>query len=110
MIVSHTSAYTIALFNSYLLKQDGLKFVPVAGAGLPTAPLFRSLTTDDGGRLYLAHDGGVVESGDDGESWTPFSDGLPAMPHCADIYSGHDSDGSCLYLATWGRSVFRFAL
>jgi hypothetical protein len=60
------------------------------------------------GRLFAATVADVFSSPDGGKTWIDASLGLPACPHCTDLRIGNDADGgSTLYLATYGRSVWR---
>lgn len=78
------------------------------GSGLPNAKVF-GLAADALEYLYAATDDRVYASDDGGDVWRPMSDGLPRRPHCGDVRAvgrpGLDVYG--LYLATWGRSVWR---
>jgi len=59
-------------------------------------------------RAFAATDDRVYVSDDDGTTWTVASQGLPERPHCTDLRVGKSpSGGRDLYLATYGRSVWR---
>lgn len=62
-------------------------------------------------RLFAANDSDVFVSSDGGVSWRDASGGLPVRPHCTDLRIGATQEGGReLYLATYGRSVWRAAI
>jgi hypothetical protein len=119
MILDVSDNLTLAAFNNDVLQRVRNDFTPIKGAGLPNNKgaglpnndAFRSITCDENGRvLFLALESGVFRSTDNGENWTLFSDGLPTMPHSADVFVGSNSGTQYLYLATWGRSIYTHQL
>lgn len=61
--------------------------------------------------VVVATDRDVFFSDDLGKCWSDASAGLPRTPHCADVRFVTMPDGrSWLYLATYGRSVWRSSL
>lgn len=92
-----------ALMGSGILFFNGLFWSTTAGSGWTTFAYDRS--TD---QLFGANDADVFVSNDHGRSWIDASLGLPARPHCTDLRIAADGNGgSDLYLATYGRSVWR---
>jgi hypothetical protein len=60
---------------------------------------------------YVASDLNLWTSGDEGETWFEFTQGLPRAPHCKEIRVVKDVSGvRFLYLATFGWSIFRTPL
>jgi hypothetical protein len=67
--------------------------------------------TTDLPSLFIATDTSVFGSTDNGDTWANESDGLPALPYCRDLRFVIEADGSkYLYLATYGRSLWRRTL
>lgn len=65
----------------------------------------------ESGRLFAANDSDVFVSSDGGVTWSDASSGLPVRPHCTDLRIGATQEGGReLYLATYGRSVWRAAI
>lgn len=61
--------------------------------------------------LFLSTDTRVYASTNEGQTWVDMSNGLPETPHCRDLRFVTETSGAhFLYLATYGRSVFRFLL
>jgi hypothetical protein len=106
MILDLADDLTIAAYNAKLFRRKSLQFSEVPGTGLP-ATQFRSIASDPTGRiLFAAFDDGVYVSTDEGDHWNPFSDGLPTMPHAAELSVAVGANAEYLYLATWGRSMY----
>ena len=61
--------------------------------------------------LYVGTFFGIWVSEDNGESWLPFTKGLPHVPLCQELRWVQEASGvNFLYVATQGWSVFRRAL
>ena len=54
--------------------------------------------------VFAATDNGVFWTADNGQNWSPFSEGLP---HCGVIDLALDEDGPHLVAATWGAGAYR---
>lgn len=99
--------------NCYILRLDGLRWVLPLSSGLPTNSLFHGL---DGIRfrnrsaVFAATDDRVYLSEDSGEHWVQASQGLPRIPHCADLRTGRINDDAFVFLGTYGRSLWRAEL
>ena len=92
-----------ALVGGRILHFNGLYWATTTGSDWETFA-FDGLS----GRLFAATDGDVFVSADLGLSWGDASEGLPTRPHCADLRIADDGHGGRdLYLATYGRSVWR---
>ena len=101
-ILAHDVAY--ALKRGQLLRWNGQQW-----AALPAASTWIAFAADrTTGRLFACSNEDVLSSADGGQTWIDASVGLPVSPHCTDLRVGTDADGgSSLYLATYGRSVWR---
>ena len=65
----------------------------------------------NGSSVFAVTQNRVYESIDLGDSWLAASDGLPAVPQGMDIHSVKEPSGKTfLYLATYGRSLWRAEL
>lgn len=108
--------YQLPVTMSYVLRLDGLKWVPTAWKatvgvteldgylyGIDVVTLTRPHT------IFVATDNQVYGSIDDGNSWKLASSGLPVRPHNADLRyaAGPGQEAGWLYLSTFGRSVWR---
>jgi hypothetical protein len=92
-----------ALVGGRILRFNGLYWATTTGTDWTTFA-FDGLS----GRLFAASDGDVFVSADWGLSWSDASEGLPTRPHCVDLRIADDGHGGRdLYLATYGRSVWR---
>lgn len=95
-----------------VLRWDGTAWATVPG-GFPNEFIYAMEidTTGDGIGLgpvvYLATDAKVYASADLGSTWQDVSSGLPKRPHSSDLRLVRDSDGTHLYLSTYGRSLWR---
>ncbi len=59
--------------------------------------------------LFVSTDTNVFAN--DGSTWTDISAGLPKTPHCRDLrFVTEESGTHFLYLATYGRSIYRLLL
>lgn len=108
------SARNLPLGNGWILcTQDGNKWDSVGGAGLPNE-LFFGMDADwvvDPSSIFVDTDSHVYMSRDEGANWEDISQGLPVRSHCADLRFAVDPSGShYLYLATFGRSLWRTRL
>jgi hypothetical protein len=56
--------------------------------------------------VFVATERRVFVSADQGRTWHPASDGLPAATHLSDLLLSDADDGARLYLSTYGRSVW----
>ena len=65
------------------------------------------LHPDDPTVVFAATDHGVFWSRDEGQSWSPFSEGLPG---CQVIDLAVDRTGPTLLAATWGAGAYRRAI
>ena len=98
--------------QSYVMRLEGLKFVPTPGVGLPNEPMFGleavAIPNSRVPRaLFVSTDDRVYISRDDGGSWQRASQGLPRRPHCADIrVAVGPREEANLFLSTYGRSVW----
>ena len=92
-----------ALVGGRILRFNGLFWATTTGTDWTTFAFDAQSS-----RLFAASDGDVFASTDWGLSWSDASEGLPARPHCADLRIAADGKGGRdLYLATYGRSVWR---
>ncbi|MEO7271400.1 MAG: hypothetical protein ABIX28_07290 [Vicinamibacterales bacterium] len=92
-----------ALVDDRILRFNGLFWSTTTGTNWLTFAFDRPT-----GRLFGATDGDVFVSHDRALSWVDASVGLPMKPHCTDLRIAADGQGgSDLYLATYGRSVWR---
>jgi hypothetical protein len=88
-----------------LLRFDGSSWQPTNGDGFG---VFEADPQPGSQRVFAATDTSVWLTMDNGATWTDVSAGLPVRPHCsglklaANAQGGHD-----LYLATYGRSVWK---
>jgi hypothetical protein len=101
------------LNNNYVLRLDGLRWIPPISAGLPTDQFFYGIEgvfQEDRQLIFVATDDRVYMSEDGGGNWVQASGGLPRRPHCADLRVAIDIEQSWLYLSTFGRSVWRTRL
>ena len=108
--------YLAPVTVSYVLKLDGLKWVPTAWqATMAVTELDGYLygidvvTQTRPHAIFVATDNQVYGSIDDGNSWKLASSGLPARPHNAELRyaQGPGREAGWLYLSTFGRSVWR---
>lgn len=92
-----------ALVDDRILYFNGLYWSTTTGSG------WNSFAWDSQSkRLFASTDGDVSVSEDHGKSWRDASGGLPMRPHCTDLRVANDGmGGRDLYLATYGRSVWR---
>jgi hypothetical protein len=98
-----------AAFDRQLTELQSLSFNPLASQ--PSNDFVRSLVYEPReGVVYLAYDRTVWEGKEQGTSWTLLTDGLPAQPHCSELFVSEAGGTPILYLATWGRSVFSRSL
>jgi hypothetical protein len=105
LIVHAKEDLVLAMYDRQLLRMQGLHFQPVKQ--LPVNESLTGLVYDErAGALYSSFDAGVFRSVTAGDSWQPFSQGLPKMAHAAELFIGETGAGRFLYLATWGRSLF----
>jgi len=86
-----------------------------AGTGLPTNEgVFYAMTIDRMAvphTLFVATNPNVYVSRDDAQTWQLAVNGLPRMPHCADLrIDPGDGTARFVSLGTFGRSVWRAAL
>lgn len=80
--------------------------VPAGAQGDFTA--FDTDWTSNPKALFLGTDNRVYGSTDNAKTWNDISAGLPETPHCRDLQFVTERSGlHQLYLATYGRSVFR---
>jgi hypothetical protein len=106
---------------SYVIRLDGLQWVkcgwaPSLGShkadglayGLEVVPQQRA------DPVFVSTDRDVFASVDDGLTWQQVTDGLPARVHGADLRFGYrrrpPAGGTWLYLATFGRSLWRASM
>lgn len=133
-IVFPAPATAFAAYNwgtgGMVLRYDGQSWQPTGGT-VPVNQYFQDgiygLAVNKGfgpgaiGQplVFASVNDGVFLSRDLGDTWVNCSLGLPACPQgadiqCADITKvtayGFEFGGSALYLATWGRSVWRATL
>ncbi len=86
----------------------GATFTPMQ-QGLPDVPVTRVyIDPRDGSRqtVYAATHVGVYRTVDGGQSWEPYSNGLPTV-RVNDIYM--PPDGSFMRIATYGRGIFELS-
>lgn len=94
-----------ALRGGALLHFNGTNW-RLIGGGWATYDIERET-----GRLFAANDSDVFQSSDGGVTWQDASQGLPVRPHCSDLrIAPGEQGGRDLYLATYGRSVWRTAI
>jgi len=105
-----TGSLAFAAVDKAILSFDtnGLQWAPLAG-GLPSNEPQRGLAYDaKNHHIYAAFDRTVYRSVDEGLSWGVVDSGLPRMAHCSDIaFTALPGGDAFVYLATWGRSVYR---
>jgi hypothetical protein len=103
-----TGELVFAGIGAGILSLDGLQWVPVAG-GLPSGQQQRGMSYDARNHhIFAAFDSTVYRSVDDGKSWNPVDAGLPRTAHCSDLAFAADPAGDAfVYVATWGRSIYR---
>jgi hypothetical protein len=100
--------YVLALMGGQILRFDGTAWTAASWWGWVTFA-----ADPEAGRIFAATDGDVFVSHDQGLTWVDASLGLPARPHCVDLRVAASADGTGgrdLYLATYGRSVWRAAI
>jgi hypothetical protein len=99
--------------KNYILGWNGQQWsvVNVARTRLPDTQAFTALEADHTTQpptLFAATDNRVFESNNGGITWVAAPLGLPVRPHCTDLRFAQQSDGGhYMYLATYGRSVWR---
>jgi hypothetical protein len=119
-IVALADGTAYALLNAsqknYILGWNGQQWsvVNVARTRLPDTQAFTALEADHTTQpptLFAATDNRVFESNNGGITWVAAPLGLPVRPHCTDLRFAQQSDGGhYMYLATYGRSVWRARL
>ena len=88
-----------------ILRYDGTKWTETKGSAFL---IFEADPRQGSRRLFAATENSVQVSTNDGDSWADASSGLPASPHCNDLRIASDGQGGHdLYLATYGRSVWK---
>jgi hypothetical protein len=95
--------------GSVILRLDGLRWGPLKSTRpLPLVKLFGFDIHRRPGPITMAvaADSDVFVSPDDGDTWQLASDGLPKVPHGADIRFGSWGGQDVAFLGTWGRSVW----
>jgi hypothetical protein len=91
--------------SSHLLRYDGSTWHEIAGSGFVA---FEADPQPGSRRVFAATSSSVLLSLDDGATWADASKLLPVMPHCSDLRLAEDGKGGHdLYLATYGRSVWK---
>lgn len=93
-----------------ILWYNGISWILIVG--IPSSS-FYAIESDPTNHqaLYVATEDMVYQSTNNGNNWTPFSNGLPKMPHCADLRFIQGNNGlNILYVATYGRSVYKIQL
>ncbi len=93
----------LALAGGRILRFDGVTWSTTTGTDWATFAV--DVLSE---RIFAATDADVFVSEDWGKTWLDASQGLPARPHCSDLRIASDGQGGRdLYLATYGRSVWR---
>jgi len=105
--VYHSLGSTIGIQAFALVGNRILRFDRTVWAA--TSSTWSTFTVDSqSSRLFAANDSDVFVSHDLGMTWVDASRGLPVRPHCSDLRIAADpSGGRDLWLATYGRSVWR---
>jgi hypothetical protein len=82
-----------------------------ASAGLPTNLPFWSVDGPNLGSIFVANTNEVFVTHDFGSSWLSASQGLPAVPNPRELHYVEQPDKTSeLYLASYGRSMYRTVL
>lgn len=102
--ISPTRAFALHS-STQMLHYDGSAWNTISGAGYVA---FEVDPQPGSRRVFAATASSVYLSLDDGATWANASKLLPAMPHCSDLRLAEDGKGGHdLYLATYGRSVWK---
>jgi hypothetical protein len=102
--IEHPRMY--ALRGWTLLYFDGREWRTLPGAEWVTFAV-----EADSDRVFAADQASVFELSSDRNSWRQVANGLPSFSHCTDLRIATNSDrGRDLFLATYGRSVWRAAI
>jgi hypothetical protein len=81
------------------------------GSGLPHSQPFKAIAAPDVRSIFVATDTTVYDTHDSGTTWNDASDGLPSVITAADLQVANEpSGGTFLYLASFGRSLWRAQL
>lgn len=112
--VVHTQTFAFAIASGLqLLTLTGTTWDRATGPAGATGD-FTAIETDwttQPKALFVSTDNRVYASHDEAKTWTNISSDLPETPHCSDLrFVAERSDVHFLYLATYGRSVFRLRL
>jgi hypothetical protein len=93
--------------NGYILSWSGQVWSALQG-GLPNDPPFNTMEGQGQATLYAATTTTAYVTRDHGQSWFRVSDGLPAVAQANELHFVTQTDNtSYLYLATYGRSLWR---
>lgn len=105
-------AIDIAVSGQILRSRGLLKWEPLPAVPDSDGPVW-AIASDrqqSPAALFAATDGAVWVSYDDGDTWSHLGSGLPRRVHSSDLRVVDTVDGRWLYLATYGRSVWRLQL
>ena len=91
--------------NIYVSEDRGQNWTAV-GATLPDIPI-NDVVTDNAGSIIIGTDAGLFTSTNQGESWETLGINLPSVI-VTDLQI--DVDNNTLYLATYGRSMYKLDL
>ncbi len=101
------NAYSGGANAGQILHYTAGGWTPINGPGSGTEPVF-GLDVDDWGVLYAATDDGLYVAAWPGAQWQDMSAGLPTRAHLGSVRFVHYASGGIdLFLATWGRSVWK---
>jgi hypothetical protein len=98
--------------KNYVLRWNGSTWNRVGQRSiLPDNKIFNGIEIDWSAnpiKLFIATDNILYVSQDNGDEWSIASNGLPKNPHNTHLYFVFEPTGrKCLYLSTYGRSVWR---
>jgi hypothetical protein len=107
-VTASRRAFALLENNGRLLHYDGSNWNDTGTTGLE---VFAADPRAGSTRIFAATDADVLVSRDDGRTWVNASLGLPARPHCRDLRIAENGRGGHdLYLATYGRSIYRVTI
>jgi hypothetical protein len=111
-IVEFTPSIGFATLNSgFVLGWLGQTWQQLGAGALPNDQPFGALALPDLGSLFVVSQTSVFVSHDSGATWATAISGLPKLPLGQDINFVAQPDGThYLYLATYGRSLWRATL
>jgi hypothetical protein len=95
--------------NGYVMYWNGATWDAVSG-NPPNSLRFTSIVGTDIHNIYVSTSGPVYDTHDDGVTWNQASKGLPIITQGSELRVVRDPSGRYLYLATYGRSLWRARL